>query len=184
MNRYVEQTPSVIGRMSPRDINKSIDVKYLRLKTQPRNKIALSQIPSLSVLPPVKVLKADKRAYSPLLKEHLKHPDKDTNDHTKHLSRSISCHQQYEVQTMPQSSKTVQRMHSRPLLVFMKPFTKKVQSLHERLTRNYNYFTNKNNKSSGKSSRNTLESYSIIQMRRVKEYLSRSKSKKSIRQNE
>lgn len=127
MNRYVEESPSMIGRMSPRDINKSIDVKYLRLKTEPRNKIAMSQIPSLSVLPPVKVLKADKRAYSPLLNEHLKQQDKDKkNQATKRLSRSISCHQQYEVETMPESSKTIDRMHSRPLLVFMKPFTKKV----------------------------------------------------------
>ena len=101
INRYVEETPSIIGRMSPRDINKSIDVKYLRLKTEPRNKIASSQIPTLSVLPPVKVLKADKRAYSPLLKEHLKHQDKASNEQSKHLRRSISCHQQYEVETMP-----------------------------------------------------------------------------------
>jgi hypothetical protein len=162
INRYMEETPSMIGRMSPRDINKSIEVKYLRLKTEPRNKVTLSQVPSLSILPPVKTLKADKRAYSPLLKEHLNQRLKDKIAPTSKLTRSISCHKEYEADTMPKSSETVERVHSRPLLVFMKPFTKKVESLHERLTRNYNYFTNQNNKSSGKSSRNTLESYSII----------------------
>lgn len=70
-NRYIEEVPSAIGRLSPREITKMVDRKYARLKSEPsKSRQRTNYLPQLNIIEPAKRLKADERSYSPLLKKH------------------------------------------------------------------------------------------------------------------
>jgi hypothetical protein len=85
-------------------------------------------LPALNILQPPKRLVADQRAYSPLLKrERLEQRER------RHTDTGPTPPQRYQHETV--NSTNFRRSETRPLLVFMQPFVKKVLSLHERLLR-------------------------------------------------
>lgn len=68
--RYIEDVPSMIGRLSPREITKMVDRKYARMKSEPSKSRKTNYLPQLNIIEPTKMLKANERSYSPLLKKY------------------------------------------------------------------------------------------------------------------
>lgn len=72
--RYVEDVPSRIGRLSPREITKMVDRKYARMRSgSSKSGQKTNYLPQLNIIEPAKKLKANERSYSPLLKKHQEH---------------------------------------------------------------------------------------------------------------